>query len=80
MKISIELNKNELYDIVIKVGNTTKRIYDASEIKIKNNIIYGRVNNKIIVNLISELIKLNIKIKDLRIDNKILEDILLKLS
>lgn len=50
------------------------------EIKIKNNIIYGRVNNKIIVNLISELIKLNIKIKDLRIDNKILEDILLKLS
>jgi len=50
-------------------------------IKIKDgNILFGRVNNKIIVDLILEIIKLNLNIKDIRIENKILEDTLVNLS
>lgn len=73
----------EIYVIIDE--NTDKNIFkiletNFKEINIKNNTLYGRANNKIIVNLISELIKLNVKINDIKIDNKILEDILLKLS
>lgn len=67
-----EKNINNLY-------NTFKNKF--KEIKIKNeNTLHGRVNNKIIIELITEITKLNLKIKDIRIDNKILEDILIKLS
>lgn len=58
MKIGIELNKNELYDIVIKVGNTTKRIYNASEIKIKNNI-----GNEELIDLLINRIKVMSELK-----------------
>lgn len=45
----------------------------------KNSILFGRVNNKIIIDLVLELIKLNLNIKDIRIENKVLEDILVNL-
>ena len=42
MKINIAVNKNGFYDIELKIANTTKRIYNASEINIfsKKNKIY----------------------------------------
>jgi len=52
-----------------------------SGIKIRNgNVLFGRANNKVIVNLILEIIKLNLIIKDIKIENKILEDTLVSLS
>lgn len=45
-----------------------------------NNILYGRANNKSILDLILFLLDMQIFIKDIRIDNKILEDMLLNLS
>ncbi|CAB3976453.1 ABC transporter ATP-binding protein [Candidatus Azoamicus ciliaticola] len=45
-----------------------------------NNIVYGRANNKSILDLILFLLDMQIFIKDIRIDNKILEDMLLNLS
>lgn len=78
--------ENFLYkELYLKLDDSHDKILytikkNFKEINIENNILHGRVNNKIIINLISELVKLNIKIKDIRIDNKILEDILLKLS
>lgn len=51
------------------------------EFNIKHNVILcGRANNKTIINLILFLLEFNFSIKDIRIDNKILEDMLLKLS
>lgn len=51
------------------------------DINVKNfNIFYGRVNNKIIIDLILFLLDLNFSIKDIRIENKILEDMLIRLS
>lgn len=49
-------------------------------INIRNNILYGRVNNKFILDLILFLLDNELSIRDIRIDNKILEDILLSLS
>ena len=52
-----------------------------NDLKIKDgHVLFGRVNNKIIVDLILEIIKLNLIIKDIRIENKILEDALVNLS
>ena len=49
-------------------------------IKIRNgNILFGRVNSNMITFLIFELVKLNLKIKDIKIDNKVLEDTLVNL-
>lgn len=45
-----------------------------------NNVLYGRANNKSILDLILFLLDMQIVIKDIRIDNKILEDMLLNLS
>lgn len=49
-------------------------------INISNNILYGRANNKFILDLILFLLDNELSIRDIRIDNKILEDILLSLS
>lgn len=45
-----------------------------------NNVLYGRSDNKSMLNLILFLLELQVSIRDIRIDNKILEDMLLKLS
>ncbi|HIH2763275.1 MAG TPA: ABC transporter ATP-binding protein [Candidatus Azoamicus sp.] len=74
-EIYIILDENTNTDLYNIINNQFK------ELNIKNkNIIYGRVNNKIIIDLITMLTKLNLKIKDIKIDNKILEDILINLS
>ncbi len=49
-------------------------------INIIGNILYGRANNKFILDLILFLLDNQLSIRDIRIDNKILEDILLSLS
>lgn len=52
-----------------------------SNIKLKNyNILYGRVNNIMIIDLILFILSFKLSIIDIRIDNKILEDILVSLS
>ena len=51
MKINIELNKNKLYDINIKVANTSKRIYNASEFNIRRHI----ENEELIILLIRQI-------------------------
>jgi len=67
-----ETNNKNLYNIITQ---------KFKELSIKNELVLtGRVNNKIIIDLIVDLTKLNLKIKDIRIENKILEDILIKLS
>ncbi len=49
-------------------------------IKIRNgNILFGKVNNNEVFLLVFEIIKLNLKIKDIRINDKILEDTLVNL-
>lgn len=67
-----ESNNKNLYTLI---QNKFKEVTIVNE-----NELHGRVNNKIIIELITDLTKLNLKIKDIRIDNKILEDILIKLS
>lgn len=74
-EIFILLDKPISFDIFSFLKNK------FSEIKLKNNnILFGRVNSKIIINLMIEVIKLNLFIKDIRIENKILEDALVNLS
>lgn len=74
-EIKIFFDENQIIEAYEKISNKFK------DINIKNKkIIYGRVNNKTIIDLIIDLINLNFKIKDIRIENKILEDILIKLS
>lgn len=84
----LNCNENFLYKEIhiifeenITEDQYKKIITNYKDIEFKNtNTIYGRVNNKIVIKLIIELINLNFKIKDIRIENKILEDILIKLS
>jgi len=83
-----DYNNNLLYkEVYIQLKNKIK--YETfsflnlkfTDIKIKDSyILFGRVNNKIIIDLILEIIKLNLTIKDIRIENKILEDALVNLS
>lgn len=74
VKISLLLPIN----IIQQVSLCTKFPY----ISVKNDKkkIYGRVNNKIIIDIIIHLISLNIDIKDIKINDKFLEDMLLDLS
>lgn len=50
------------------------------DIKVKNfNIFYGRANNKTIIDLVLFVLDFNLSIIDIRINNKILEDMLIEL-
>lgn len=70
-----------LIDGKIKIEEVQALNKKFPDITIKgDNILFGRVNNKIIVDLILEIIKLNLCIKDIKIENKILEDTLVSLS
>ena len=75
-EISIVLGES-LDHIVFKL---LKKKFINIDINDKCNKLFGRVNNKIILDLIMEIINLNLKIKDIRINDKILEDILINLS
>jgi ABC-type multidrug transport system ATPase subunit len=84
---NLNIDENFLYKEITIITNEIidKKEYELiknefKDIDLSKNLIKGRVNNKIIINLILKLIKLNIKIIDLKIENKILEDILIKLS
>ncbi|MDP2763154.1 MAG: hypothetical protein Q8O27_01400, partial [Enterobacteriaceae bacterium] len=46
----------------------------------KNNVLSGRVNNKMFVDLLLEIIRRNFTIRDIRLEDKILEEMLLDLS
>lgn len=46
----------------------------------KNRFLIGRVSNSVFINLIVELIKRNYVIKDIRVEDKILENMLMDLS
>ena len=55
MKINIAVNKNGFYDIELKIANTTKRIYNASEMNIRNNI----ENEQLTILLINQIKVMN---------------------
>ncbi|HFL8824356.1 MAG TPA: ABC transporter ATP-binding protein [Candidatus Azoamicus sp. OHIO1] len=46
----------------------------------RNNVLSGRVNNKIFIGLLLEIIRRNFTIRDIRLEDKILEEMLLDLS
>lgn len=73
----------EIYISVDNLNNLTLSLLSEkfSYFNIKNNnILYGRASNKSILDLILFLLDMQVSIRDIRIDNKILEDMLLKLS
>lgn len=65
-----------LNDVIVSLLNKQFPNFNVKN----NNILYGRANNKSILDLILFLLDMQIFIKDIRIDNKILEDMLLNLS
>ena len=65
-----------LNDVIVSLLNTRFPNFNVKN----NNILYGRANNKSMLDLILFLLDMQIFIKDIRIDNKILEDMLLNLS
>ncbi|HIH2762952.1 MAG TPA: ABC transporter ATP-binding protein [Candidatus Azoamicus sp.] len=73
----------ELYVSVDNLNNLTLFLlsekFSCFNVK-NNNVLYGRASNKSILDLILFLLDMQVSIRDIRIDNKILEDMLLKLS
>lgn len=84
---SFEFDNNFLFkEVYIRVDYLSNLVLSLlsekfSNFNIKNyNILYGRANSKSILDLILFLLDMQVSIRDIRIDNKILEDMLLKLS
>jgi ABC-type multidrug transport system ATPase subunit len=73
-------------EIIIKIDNYNNLkdieniLYKYPDIKIKNKFLYGKSNTVNFINLILDLVKININIKNIQIENKILEEILEELS